>query len=32
LRANSTMRVIGLTSNANVDFVTNVGEYHDVVA
>ena len=32
LRANSTMRVIGLTSNANVDFVTNIGEYHDVVA
>ena len=31
LRANSTMRVIGLTSDANVDFVTNVGEYHDVV-
>jgi hypothetical protein len=32
LRANSTMRVIGLTSDANVDFVTSVGEYHDVVA
>jgi len=31
LRANSTMRVIGLTSDANVDFVTSVGEYHDVV-
>jgi hypothetical protein len=32
LRANSTMRVIGLTSNANVEFVTSVGEYHDVIA
>jgi len=32
LRANSTMRVIGLTSDANVDVVTSVGEYHDVVA
>ena len=31
LRANSIMRVIGLTSDANVDFVTSVGEYHDVV-
>lgn len=31
LRANSTMRVIGLTSDANVDFVNSVGEYHDVV-
>ena len=25
------MRVIGLTSDANVDFVNGVGEYHDVV-
>ncbi len=32
LRANSTMRVIGLTSDANVDFVISVGEYHDVAA
>jgi hypothetical protein len=31
LRANSTMRVIGLTSDANVDFVNSIGEYHDVV-
>jgi hypothetical protein len=31
LRAYSTMRVIGLTSDANVDFVNSVGEYHDVV-
>ena len=31
LRANSTMRVIGLTSDANVDFVNSTGEYHDVV-
>ena len=31
LRAHSVMRVIGLTSDANVDFVTSVGEYHDVV-
>jgi hypothetical protein len=31
LRANSIMRVIGLTSDANVDFVNSVGEYHDVV-
>ena len=31
LRAHSTMRVVGLTSDANVDFVTSVGEYHDVV-
>jgi hypothetical protein len=31
LRANSTMRVVGLTSDANVDFVNGVGEYHDVV-
>jgi hypothetical protein len=31
LRTNSTMRVIGLTSDANVDFVNSVGEYHDVV-
>jgi len=31
LRAYSPMRVIGLTSDANVDFVTSVGEYHDVV-
>jgi hypothetical protein len=31
LRANSTMRVIGLTSDANADFVTSVSEYHDVV-
>jgi hypothetical protein len=31
LRANSTMRVIGLTSDANVDFVNSVGEYHDAV-
>ena len=30
LRAHSTMRVVGLTSDANVDFVTSVGEYHDV--
>ena len=32
LRANSTMRVVGLTSDANVDFVNGVGEYHDVAA
>ena len=32
LRTNSTMRVIGHTSDANVDFVNSVGEYHDVVA
>ncbi len=32
LRANSTMRVIGLTSDANIDFVTSIGEYHDVAA
>ena len=32
LRANSTMRVIGLTSDANVDFVNSIGEYHEVVA
>ena len=32
LRTNPTMRVIGLTSDANVDFVNSVGEYHDVVA
>jgi hypothetical protein len=31
LRTHSTMRVIGLTSDANVDFVNSVGEYHDVV-
>jgi hypothetical protein len=31
LRTNSTMRVIGLTSDSNVDFVNSVGEYHDVV-
>ncbi|MEY4025303.1 MAG: hypothetical protein RL438_816 [Actinomycetota bacterium] len=31
LRANSVMHVVGLTSDANVDFVTSVGEYHDVV-
>jgi hypothetical protein len=31
LRAYSPMRVIGLTSDANVDFVNSVGEYHDVV-
>ena len=31
LCTNSTMRVIGLTSDANVDFVNSVGEYHDVV-
>ena len=31
LRTNSTMRVIGLTSDANVDFVNSTGEYHDVV-
>ena len=31
LRANSTTRVIGLTSDANVDFVNSIGEYHDVV-
>ena len=31
LRANSIMRVIGLTSDANVDFVNSTGEYHDVV-
>jgi len=31
LRTNSTMRVIGLTSDANVDFVNSIGEYHDVV-
>jgi hypothetical protein len=31
LRANSTMRVIGLTSDANIDFVNNIGDYHDVV-
>jgi hypothetical protein len=31
LRANSTMRVIGLTSDANVDFVNSIGDYHDVV-
>jgi hypothetical protein len=31
LRANSTMRDIGLTSDANVDFVNSTGEYHDVV-
>ena len=30
LRANSTMRVIGLTSDANVDFVNSIGDYHDV--
>ncbi len=23
--------LIGLTSDANVDFVTSIGEYHDVV-
>jgi hypothetical protein len=32
LRANSTMRVVGLTSDANIDFVNGVGEYHDVAA
>ena len=32
LRANSTMRVNGLTSDANIDFVTSIGEYHDVAA
>jgi hypothetical protein len=32
LRANSTMRVVGLTSDANIDFVTSIGEYHDVAA
>jgi hypothetical protein len=31
LRTNSTMRVIGLTSDANTDFVNSIGEYHDVV-
>ena len=31
LRTNSTMRVIGPTSDANVDFVNSTGEYHDVV-
>jgi hypothetical protein len=31
LRANSTTRFIGLTSDANVDFVNSIGEYHDVV-
>ena len=31
LRANSTMRVVGLTSDATVDFVNNVGDYNDVV-
>ena len=31
LRTNSTMRVIGLTSDANVDFVASIGEYHEVV-
>ena len=31
LRAHSTMQIIGLTSDANVDFVNCVGEYHDVV-
>ena len=31
LRAKSTMRVIALTSDANVDFVNSIGEYHDVV-
>jgi hypothetical protein len=31
LRANSNMRVIGLTSDANIDFVNSIGEYHDVV-
>ncbi len=31
LRTNSAMRVVGLTSDANVDFVESVGEYHDVV-
>jgi hypothetical protein len=31
LRANSTMRVIGLTSAVNIDFVNNIGDYHDVV-
>jgi hypothetical protein len=30
LRANSNMRVIGLTSDANIDFVTSIGDYHDV--
>ena len=30
LRAKSTMRVVGLTSDANIDFVNGVGEYHDV--
>lgn len=29
LRTYSTMRVIGLTSDANVDFVNSVGEYHN---
>ena len=32
LRTNPTMRVIGLTSDANIDFVTSIGEYHDVAA
>ena len=32
LRANSTMRVNGLTSDANIDFVTSIGEYHDIAA
>jgi hypothetical protein len=31
LRANSTMNVVGLTSDLNVDFVSSVGEYHEVV-
>jgi len=31
LRTNSAMHVVGLTSDANVDFVESVGEYHDVV-
>jgi hypothetical protein len=30
LRAKSTMHVVGLTSDANIDFVNGVGEYHDV--
>lgn len=31
LRAYSTINVVGLTSDLNVDFVTSVGEYHEVV-
>jgi len=31
LRAHSAMSVVALTSDANVDFVNSIGEYHDVV-